>query len=325
MTSPRPLRRAGSAPAKAAAPRRCEVLNMKEAVRRFVRDGDTVVLEGFTHLIPFAAGHEIIRQRRRELTLVRLTPDLLMDQMVAAGTARKLLFGWLGNPGVGSLHAIRRAVERGIPTPLEIEEYSHFGLLCRYKAAASGLPFFPLRGYRGTDLPRVNRRLKQVTCPFTGEQLDAVAALRPDVAIVNAQRADREGNTQIWGLLGAQREAAFAARRVIVVVEEVVDEAVVRADPNRTQIPGVIVDAVVEEPWSAHPSFAQGHYDRDNAAYLAWDQVTRDRSRLEAWLDEWVHGVPNRAAYCGRLPAASRERLLPGPRPAGPVDYGDYR
>ncbi len=304
---------------------RSRVMTMAAAIRRFVRDGHTVALEGFTHLIPFAAGHEIIRQGRRDLTLVRLTPDLLMDQMVAAGTARKLLFGWLGNPGVGSLHAIRRAVERGVPAPLEIEEYSHFGLLCRYKAAASGLPFFPLRGYRGTDLPRVNSRLRSVTCPFTGEQLDAVADLHPDVAIVNAQRADHEGNTQIWGLLGAQREVAFAARRVIVVVEEIVPGEVVRADPNRTQIPGIIVDAVVEEPWSAHPSFAQGYYDRDNAAYLAWDRVTRDQGRCERHLDAWIHGLSDRTAYCARLPEGTRERLTPGPRPAGPVDYGDYR
>ena len=302
-----------------------KVLTLREAVARFVRDGDTVVLEGFTHLIPFAAGHEIIRQRRRDLTLVRLTPDLLMDQMVAAGVARGLIFGWLGNPGVGSLHAIRRAVERDYPAPLGIEEYSHFGLLCRYQAAASGLPFFPLRGYRGTDLPAANPNLKQVTCPFTGETLDAVSALHPDVAILNAQRADAEGNTQIWGLVGAQREAAFASRRVIVVVEEVVPEEVVRADPNRTAIPSVVVDAVVEEPWSAHPSFAQGYYDRDNAAYVAWDRITRDSGELERYLDEWVHGIPDRAAYRERLGEDTLRRLRPGQRLAGPVDYGDYR
>lgn len=297
-----------------------------EAVRRFVRDGDTVALEGFTHLIPFSAGHEIIRQERRDLTLVRLTPDLLMDQMVAAGTARKLIFGWLGNPGVGSLHAVRRAVERGRPGPLEIEEYSHFGLLCRYLAGASGLPFFPLRGYRGTDLPRVNPEIREVACPFTGERLDAVAALRPDVTVVNAQRADREGNTQVWGIVGAQKEAALAARRVIVVVEELVDEAVARADPDRTRIPGAAVDAVVEEPFSAHPSFAQGHYDRDNAAYLAWDAVSRSEERLARYLDEWVFGLPDRAAYRERLGAEALARLRPAaPRPAGPVDYGDYR
>ena len=283
------------------------------------------MLEGFTHLIPFAAGHEIIRQGRRDLTLVRLTPDLLMDQMVGAGVARKLVFGWLGNPGVGSLHAIRRAVERDYPAPLRIEEYSHFGLLCRYQAGASGLPFFPLRGYRGTDLPAANPNLKQIVCPFTGETLDAVSALRPDVAIVNAQRADAAGNAQIWGLVGAQREAAFAASRVIVVVEEIVPEAVVRSDPNRTVIPSVIVDAVVEEPWGAHPSFAQGYYDRDNAAYVAWDRVTRDPAALEDYLDDWVRGLPDRAAYRARLGEDALEQLRPGPRPAGPVNYGDYR
>ena len=297
---------------------------MAEAVARFVRDGDTVALEGFTHLIPFAAGHEIIRQRRRDLTLVRLTPDLLLDQMVAAGAARKLLFGWLGNPGVGSLHAVRRAVERAEP-PLEIEEYSHFGLLCRYQAAASGLPFFPLRGALGTDLPRVNPNLKTVACPFTGEALDAVPALHPDVAVIHAQRADRAGDAQIWGLVGAQREVAFASRRVIVVVEEIVPEAVIRADPNRTQIPGLIVDAVVEEPFGAHPSYAQGYYDRDNDAYLAWDVVTRDPERLARYLDEWVHALPDRAAYRARLGEGAARRLRPGRRLAGPVDYGDYR
>ncbi len=301
------------------------VMTMREAVARFVHDGNTVVLEGFTHLIPFAAGHEIIRQRKRDLTLVRLTPDLLMDQMVHAGTAAKLVFGWLGNPGVGSLHAVRRAVEKGLPRPLEIEEYSHFGLLCRYKAGASGLPFFPLRGYRGTDYPRVNSWIREVTCPFTGEVLDAVPALRPDVAVVNAQRADPEGNAQIWGLVGAQREAAFAARRVIVVVEEVVDEAVVRSDPNRTQIPGTIVDAIVEEPGGAHPSFAQGYYDRDNLAYLAWDRITRDPAALDRYLEEWVFGLSGRADYLARLEPGTMDRLRPGPRLAAPVNYGDYR
>ncbi len=295
---------------------------MRDAVAALVRDGDTVALEGFTHLIPFAAGHEIIRQRRRDLTLVRLTPDLLMDQMVAAGTARKLVFGWLGNPGVGSLHAVRRAVESGA---LEIEEHSHFGLLRRYRAGASGLPFLPLRSYRGTDLPRVNPNVREVVCPFTGETLDAVPALRPDVTIVNAQRADEHGNAQIWGLGGAQKEVAFAARRVIVVVEEIVPESAVRADPDRTAIPSLIVDAVVEAPWGAHPSFAQGYYDRDNAAYVAWDRITRDPVRLERYLDEWVRGVADRAEYVAKLGSERLERLRPGPALAGPVDYGAYR
>src|SRR5574342_938646 len=228
---------------------------MREAVSRFVRDGDTIVIEGFTHLICFAAAHEIIRQGRRDLTLARLTPDLIYDQMIAAGCARKLVFSWAGNPGVGSLHAFRRAVERktGEAAPLEIEEYSHFGMVARFAAGAARLPFWPLRNYAGTDLPRANPRIRTVTCPYTGEALAAVPALNPDVTIVHAQRADVAGNTQMWGLVGVQKEAAFASARVIVVVEELVDTAVIRADPNRTLIPGLAVSAVVVEPWGAHP------------------------------------------------------------------------
>jgi glutaconate CoA-transferase subunit A len=302
-----------------------KVLSMREAISRFVEDGDVVLAEGFTHLIPFAAGHEIIRQRKRDLTLCRLTPDLLYDQMVAAGTARKLVFGWLGNPGVGSLHAIRRAVEKGIPRPLEVEEYSHFGLATRIQAGASGVPFLPLRTYSGTDMPRVNENLKPLLCPFTGEKLFAVPALKPDVTILHAQRADAEGNTQVWGLLGVQKEAAFAARKVIVVVEELVDEAVIRSDPNRTLVPGMIVSAVVEEPFGAHPSFAQGYYDRDNDFYVAWDPLSRTEEGLNAYLDEWVYGVSGRAEYAGKLGSSVRERLKPAPAPAPSVDYGFYR
>jgi len=217
-------------------------MSMRDAVARYVRDGDVVVIEGFTHLISFAAGHEIIRQRRRDLTLCRLTPDLIYDQMIAAGCARKLVFSWAGNPGVGSLHAFRRAVEGGT---LEIEEYSHFGMVARFAAGAARLPFWTLRDYTGTDLPRANPRIKSVACPYTGEVLATVPALNPDVTIVHAQRADARGNTQIWGLLGVQKEAAFASERVIVVVEELVDERVIRSDPNRTLIPAVIVSAVV--------------------------------------------------------------------------------
>jgi glutaconate CoA-transferase, subunit A len=270
---------------------------MREAITRLVHDGDTVVIEGFTHLICFAAGHEIIRQGRRDLTLARLTPDLIYDQLIAAGCARKLVFSWAGNPGVGSLHAFRRAVEgRGAPT-LEIEEYSHFGMVARFAAGAARLPFWPLRDYAGTDLPVANHRIRSVTCPYTGETLATVPALNPDVTIVHAQRADAEGNTQIWGLVGVQKEAAFASHRVIVVVEELVDEHLIRSDPNRTVIPGLIVDAVVVEPWGAHPSYAQGYYDRDNAFYVAWEAISREPARLERYLDEFVRGVPDRAAY----------------------------
>jgi len=297
---------------------------MRDAISALVRDGDSVAIEGFTHLICFAAGHEIIRQRRRDLTLCRLTPDLVYDQMVAAGVARKLVFSWLGNPGVGSLHAVRRASE-ATPPQLELEEYSHFGMVCRYTAGAMNLPFFPLRSYEGTDLPKANPLIREVKSPYTDETLYAVPALRPDVAIIHAQRADAAGDTQVWGLLGCQKEAAFAAERVIVVVEELVEESVIRADPNRTILPGLVVDAVVVEPFGAHPSYAQGYYDRDNAFYLDWDQISRDADSLERWLDEWVYGLSGRAEYVDRLGDQRLLALRPTPAPSGSVDYGEYR
>ena len=297
-----------------------KVASMRDAISDLVRDGDTVAIEGFTHLIGFAAGHEIIRQRKRDLTLARLTPDLIYDQMIAAGCARKLVFSWAGNPGAGSLHAFRRAVEgRGGP-PLELEEYSHFGMVGRLSAGAARLPFWPMRNYMGTDLPAANPRIASIECPYTGERLATVPALNPDVTIVHAQRADADGNTQIWGLLGVQKEAAFASRRVIVVVEELVDQRVIRADPNRTLIPGLAVDAVVVEPWGAHPSYAQGHYDRDNEFYVGWEPISRDPAALAAYLDEYVHGVRDRREYverCGGL-----ERLRAGARVCGGVNYG---
>lgn len=302
-----------------------KVLSMTEAIARFVKDGDLVAAEGFTHLIPFAAGHEIIRQRKKNLTLCRLTPDLIYDQMVAAGVARKLIFGWIGNPGVGSLHAIRRAVEHSRPAPIELEEYSHFGLLSRLMAGAARLPFMPLKTYEATDLPKVNPHIRPVHCPFTGEKLYAVAALRPDVAIIHAQRADEEGNAQVWGLLGVQKEAAFAAEKVILVVEEIVEEDVVRSDPNRTLIPGLIVDAVVREPWGAHPSYTQGYYDRDNDFYLDWDRVSRSPEALEQYLEEWVYGLPHREAYLEKLGVERREQLRPELCLSPPVNYGLYR
>jgi len=289
-----------------------------------VRDGDTVAIEGFTHLICFAAGHEIIRQRRRDLTLCRLTPDLVYDQMIAAGVARKLVFSWLGNPGVGSLHAVRRVTE-GDRATLELEEYSHFGMVARYTAGAMKLPFFPLRSYAETDLPTANPLIRPIQSPYGGDQVYAVPPLAPDVTIIHAQRADAAGNTQVWGLLGCQKEAAFAADRVIVVVEELVDEAVIRADPNRTILPGLVVDAVVVEPWGAHPSYAQGHYDRDNAFYLDWDAISRDAGSLDAWLDEWVHGVASRSEYLAKLGDDRLRALRPTPAPSGSVDYGEYR
>ncbi|HTK45461.1 MAG TPA: CoA-transferase [Patescibacteria group bacterium] len=313
-----------------------KVASMHDAVAELVRDGDTVAIEGFTHLISFAAGHEIIRQRRRDLTLARLTPDLIYDQMIAAGVARKLIFSWLGNPGVGGLGAIRRRTEaatsarpgdpddEGKLPRLELEEYSHFGMVGRYTAGAANLPFYPLRSYFETDLPKANPLIREVQSPYGDGVVYAVPPLKPDVTIVHAQRADATGNTQVWGLLGCQKEAAFAAERVIVVVEELVDEAVIRADPNRTIIPGLIVDAVVVEPYGAHPSYVQGAYDRDNRFYLDWDAITKDEDALQAWLRKWVYGLDGRAAYVEKLGAERIAALKPGSAPSGSVDYGSY-
>ena len=311
---------------------------MRDAIAEVVRDGDTVAIEGFTHLISFAAGHEIIRQGRRDLTLARMTPDLIYDQMIAAGVARKLVFSWLGNPGVGGLGAIRRRTEPAtsdMPDPdggvaegrlprLELEEYSHFGMVGRYTAGAANLPFYPLRSYFETDLPNANPLIREIQSPYGDGKVYAVPPLKPDVTVVHAQRADAAGNTQIWGLLGCQKEAAFAAERVIVVVEELVDEAVIRADPNRTVIPGLIVDAVVVEPFGAHPSYVQGAYDRDNRFYLDWDAITKDEDALQAWLREWVHDLDGRAAYAEKLGADRVASLKPGSAPSGSVDYGSY-
>jgi glutaconate CoA-transferase, subunit A len=292
---------------------------MQEAIAAHVHDGDTVVIEGFTHLICFAAGHEIIRQGRRSLTLCRLTPDLIYDQMIAAGCAQKLVFSWAGNPGAGSLHAFRRAVE-GKGPPLQLEEYSHFGMVARFSAGASRLPFWTLRNYMGTDLPAVNPMIRTVSCPYTGEVLATVPALNPDVTVVHAQRADAQGNTQIWGLLGVQKEAAFASKSVIVVVEELVDETEIRSDPNRTLIPGLIVDAVVVEPWGAHPSYAQGYYDRDNDFYIAWEPISRDPEALDRYLDQYVYGVRDRAEYVSRC--GGLKRLKAAQRVCAGVNYG---
>ena len=297
-----------------------KVVPMRDAIAAHVHDGDTLVIEGFTHLICFAAAHEIIRQRRRNLTLCRLTPDVVFDQMIAAGCASKLVFSWAGNPGAGSLHAFRRAVEARPPT-IDIEEYSHFGMVARFSAGAARLPFWPLRNYQGTDLPAVNPMIRSVECPYTGEAIATVPPLNPDVTIVHAQRADADGNTQVWGLPGVQREAAFASKRVIVVIEELVSETVIRADPNRTIIPGTIVDAVVVEPWGAHPSYAQGYYDRDNEFYVGWDIISRDAGKLQAYLDEWVHGVADRAEYLRRQPSLV-DRLTAKPAMSGEVSYG---
>jgi len=302
-----------------------KLLNMHDAIATFVHDGDTVAIEGFTANICFAAAHEIIRQGLRDLTLCRMTPDLIYDQMIAAGCASKLVFSYLGNPGVGSLQCIRRAVEKSIPYPLELDEYSHFGMVGRYLAGAYHLPFFPLRSYLGSDMPSVNPGIRFVESPYGDGPIATVPPLNPDVAILHAQRADRDGNTHLWGLLGVQKEAAFAAQRVIVVVEDVAEEAVIRSDPNRTIIPGVIVNAVVCEPYGAHPSYVQGCYDRDNEFYLQWDELSREREATEAWLQEWVLDLRDRREYVEKMGLASCDRLRPEPMWAEPVDYGAHR
>lgn len=300
-------------------------MDMRSAMSAFVQDGMTIAIEGFTAFICFAAAHEIMRQGRRDLTLVRMTPDLIYDQMVAAGSARRLIFSYLGNPGVGSLHCIRRAVENGTPRSLELEEYSHFGMIARYIAGASRLPFYPLDSYTGTDLPVANPDIQFVQNPYGEGQVAVVPPLQPDVAILHAQRADLQGNTQAWGILGVQKEVAFAARKVIVVVEEIVSQEVIRADPNRTIIPGMIVDAVVHEPYGAHPSYVQGYYDRDNSMYQEWDQISSQEQDVHAWLEQWVYAVADRQEYLQKLGEARLAKLQPGSAPAAPIDYGAYR
>jgi glutaconate CoA-transferase subunit A len=263
-----------------------DIVSLADAVGQLVHDGDTVALEGFTHLIPFAAGHEIIRQRRRELTLVRMTPDVVYDQLIGMGCARKLVFSWGGNPGVGSLHRFRDAVQHGWPAPLEIEEHSHAGMANRYVAGAAGLPFAVLRGYTGTDLAAHTDNVKPITCPFTGQVLTAVSALNPDVAVVHAQRADHAGNVQMWGITGVQKEAVLAATRSIVTVEEVVDE--LEPVPGQVLLPGWAVTAVAPAPGGSHPSYAAGFSTRDNAFYQAWDGISRDREVFGRWMQQHV-------------------------------------
>ncbi|MDA8372252.1 MAG: CoA transferase subunit A [Nocardiopsaceae bacterium] len=275
------------------------IVPLDEGIRELVHDGDTVALEGFTHLIPVAAGHEIIRQGRHDLTLARMTPDVVYDQMIGAGCARKLVFSWGGNPGVGSLHRFRDAIQNGWPVPLEIEEHSHAGMANRYAAGASGVPFAVLRGYVGTDLMGQTASIKTIDCPFTGERLTAVPALNPDVTIVHAQRADRAGNVQLWGITGVQKEAALAARRTLVTVEEVVDE--LEPVPGQVLLPSRVVTAVAEAPGGARPSYAHGYYIRDNSAYQEWDAISRDRDAFERWLESDVYGGA-RPAREGRIP-----------------------
>ena len=298
-----------------------KLTSLSEAIKEHVHDGDLVYAAGFTHLIPFAAGHEIIRQGLKNLILARATPDLIYDQMVAAGCARKVIFSYSGNPGVGSLKWLRDGMQNG---SLEWEEYSHFGMISRLQAGASGLPFMPMRQTGALDLEKANPLYRRVQDPYGGEDVVVVPALHPDVAIVHVQRADNEGNAHIWGILGEQREAAFAAKRVILTAEEIVDAEVIRSDPNRTLIPSLVVSAVCRVPWCAHPSYTQGYYDRDNDLYLRWEEISKDKASMQAYLDEWVYGVKDREEYLAKLGAETRERLKPGSRLSAPVNYGSY-
>ncbi|EMA27056.1 CoA transferase subunit A [Haloarcula japonica] len=303
-----------------------KVTDMAEAVSSAIEDGQSIYLGGFTHLIPFAAGHEIIRQGYSDLTLVRATPDLIYDQMIAAGCASSVTFSWAGNPGVGSLRAFRRAIEDGVPTELDIDEYSHFGLVSRLAAGAQDLPFLPLRTFVGSDYPEHNDNIQFVENPFgdmPGE-IPVVPPLNPDVAVVRGQRADTEGSAHLWGIVGEMVEAAFAADTVILSVEELVDTEVIRSDPNRTLIPQTVVDHVVEEPYGSHPSYAQGYYDRDNEAYLAWDRRTETHESTEEWLEEWVYGVDDRTEYLEKLEVERFLDLQPQTSYGTPVDMGEY-
>lgn len=298
-----------------------KVVSLSEAIAQHVQDGDTVYAAGFTHLIPFAAGHEIIRQHKHDLTLARATPDLIYDQMVAAGCARKVIFSYMGNPGVGSLRLVRSAIEQG---KLDWEEYSHFGMITRLQAGAAGLPFLPMNQTGAADLEDANPRIKRIPDPYGGKDVIVVPALHPDVAIVHVQRADQNGNAHLWGIIGEQKEAAFAAKKVILTAEEIVDESVIRSDPNRTMIPGIVVSAVCHVPFACHPSYAQGYYDRDNEFYLAWDRISESREATKNYLDEWVFGVKDRHEYWVKLGEETHHRLQVPSQMSQPINYGKY-
>jgi len=285
-----------------------KLTSLPEAIGRLVRDGDCVYLAGFTHLIPFAAGHEIIRQGKRDLTLARATPDLVYDQMVAAGCARKVIFSYAGNPGVGSLRALRRAIESG---EIAWEEYSHFAMISRLAAGAAGVPFMPMNPSGGDDLMAANDNYRQIEDPYSGRPVVTVPALNPDLTVVHVHRADPDGNAQVDGIIGDVKEAAFAAKKVLMTAEQIVGESSIRSDPGRTVMPGLIVDAVVHLPYGAHPSYAYGLYDRDNPFYQAWDDISAEPSRLASWLQEWVFGVKDRGEYWEKLGPDVHARLTP--------------
>lgn len=298
-----------------------KICSLKEAVSSYIFEGCTLYAAGFTHLIPFAAAHEIIRQEIKDLTVARATPDLIYDMLTAAGCVSKVIFSYIGNPGVGSLRIIREAIETG---QLAWEEYSHFGMISRLQAGAAGLPFMPMNQTAATSLEKSNPNIRRLTDPYTNQEVIVVPALKPDVAIVHVQRADKFGNSQIWGILGEQKEAAFASKHVIVTAEEIVSEEVIRSDPNRTIIPSIIVDAVCHVPYAAHPSYTQGYYDRDNPFYLKWDEISQTKEEINRWLSEWVFEVKDRNEYWAKLGEETHKRLSVKPRFSSQINYGDY-
>lgn len=302
-----------------------KIMSLPEAIGKYVHDGSAVSIEGFTHIIPYAAAHEIIRQRKRNLTIYRMTADIVVDQLLAGDCVDALVSSFIGNSSVGSLHELRRRIEGRGRAPLDYREYSHGGMIARYLAGASGLPFYPVLSYAGSDLPKVNDEIRQVESPYDGQPVYVVPPINADVAILHAQRADSKGNVQIWGLTGIQQQAAYAADKVIVTVEEIVEDEVVTSDPNRTLLPSHVVDAVVEVPKGAHPSFVQGYYDRDGEFYRQWNEISKDPEVLEQWLGEWIHDLTDHGDYVAKQGYEFWDQLESPYVPSLPVNYGSRK
>lgn len=301
-----------------------KLMSMEEAVRKFVTDGAVIYLGGWAHLYPYSIVFELIRQKKRDLTLVKHSPELMADMLIGAGCVRKLLFGWVGNAGIGSCHAFRRAVEKGIPRSVEIEEYTHFSLGARLKAGAMGIPFLPTKSLIGSDLVKYNQVAMIMTCPFTRENVCVVPAINPDVGLIHVQKADAQGNAQVWGVIGDTKDGAFASNKLVLSAEQIVPTEEIRRDPNRTVVPSFKVSAVVEQPWGAHPSYAQGYYDRDNDFYVDYDKWTREPEGFERFLTEWIYSGTDNSDYLKKLGADRMQRLKPRPFMSSSVNFGLY-